>query len=128
MNRDLHRNVMVLTVIAQGFEPTLGQIASESESRMTSTDPVRITVVTAAACHFCDDAQAVLAELAQAYPLAMRQVAADSPDGQALLHAHGAGMFPLVLVVGAFFSAGRLPRRKLARLLTQPASTPAGGR
>jgi hypothetical protein len=37
-------------------------------------------------------------------------------------------MFPLVLVDGAFFSAGRLPRRKLARLLTQPASTPAGGR
>jgi hypothetical protein len=26
-------------------------------------------------------------------------------------------MFPLVLVDGAFFSSGRLPRKKLARLL-----------
>jgi alkyl hydroperoxide reductase subunit AhpF len=88
---------------------------------MTSTDPVRITVVTAAACHFCDDAQAAIAELAQAYPLTVRHVAADSADGQALLHAQRAGMFPLVLVNGAYFSAGRLPRRKLERLLSHRA-------
>ena len=92
---------------------------------MTSTGPVRITVVTADACHFCDDAQAALAELARAYPLTVRPVAADSTDGQALLHAHGAGMFPLILVDGAFFSAGRLPRRKLARLLARKAPAPA---
>ena len=95
---------------------------------MTSTDPVQVTLVTAPACHFCEDAQATLAELAQDCPLSVREVAAESSEGQALLHAHGAGMFPLVLVDGAFFSAGRLPRRKLARLLTRPASTPAGGR
>jgi len=95
---------------------------------VTSTDPVQVTLVTAPACHFCEDAQATLAELAQDCPLSLREVAAESSEGQALLHAHGAGMFPLVLVDGAFFSAGRLPRRKLARLLTRPASTPAGGR
>ena len=95
---------------------------------MTSTDPVQVTLVTAPACHFCEDAQATLAELAQDCPLSLREVAAESSEGQALLHAHGAGMFPLVLVDGAFFSAGRLPRRKLARLLTRPASTHAGGR
>lgn len=95
---------------------------------MTSTDPLLITVVTAPACHFCDDARAALAELAQAYPLAVRLVAAESSDGQALLHAHGAGMFPLVLVDRAFFSAGRLPRRKLARLLAERASAPVGVR
>ena len=95
---------------------------------MTSTGPVQVTLVTAPACHFCEDAQATLAELAQDCPLSLREVAAESSEGQALLHAHGAGMFPLVLVDGAFFSAGRLPRRKLARLLTRPASTPAGGR
>ena len=84
---------------------------------MTSTDPVRVMVVTAPACHFCDDAQAALTELARVYPLDVRLVGAESRDGQALLHACGAGMFPLVLVDGAFFSAGRLPRRKLTRLL-----------
>ena len=94
---------------------------------MTNTDPVRVTVVTAPACHYCDDAQAALAALARAYPLAVRLVAADSSDGQALLGSYGAGMFPLVLVDGVFFSAGRLPRRKLARLLADraPAAGPA---
>ena len=95
---------------------------------MTSTDPVRITVVTAGACHFCDDAQAGLAQLAQDYPLTVRLIAADSTDGQALLHAHGAGTFPLVLVEGAFFSAGRLPRRKLARMLSRRAPAAVGAR
>ena len=98
---------------------------------MANTEPARVTAVTAPACHFCDDAQAALAELAHAYPLTLRLVAADSSDGQALLHAHHAGMFPLVLVDGVFFSAGRLPRRKLARLLADRAdraSDLVGGR
>lgn len=93
---------------------------------MTSTGTVQVTVVTAPACHLCEDAQAALTEMAQAYPLAVRLVDADGPAGQALLSAHGSGMFPLVLVDGAFFSAGRLPRRKLARLLAQKAPALAG--
>lgn len=88
---------------------------------MTSTDsgtgPARVTVVTARACHYCEDALTALAELGQACPLAVTELAADSRDGQALLSRPGTGMFPLVLVDGEFFSAGRLPRRKLARLL-----------
>ena len=84
---------------------------------MTSTQPVAITVVSAAACHFCEDAQDALSTLAGQYPLTVELVAADSPAGQALLHRHRTGMFPLVLVDGVFFSAGRLPRRKLARYL-----------
>ncbi len=95
---------------------------------MTRTDPVQVTMVTAPACHFCEDARAALTELAQVYPLAVRLVAADSGDGQVLLHACGAGMFPLVLVDGAFFSEGRLPRRKLTRLLAQHATSAAGAR
>ncbi len=95
---------------------------------MTSTDPVRVTMVTAPACHFCDDARAALTELARVYPLQVRLVAAESADGQALLHACSTGMFPLVLVDGAFFSAGRLPRRKLARLLAERAADALGAR
>lgn len=83
----------------------------------TATGQARVTVVTAAACHFCEDALTALAGLGQAYPLIVEEVAADSPAGQALLSRHGTGMFPLVLIDGGFFSAGRLPRRKLARLL-----------
>jgi hypothetical protein len=81
--------------------------------------------VTAPGCHFCEDAQAALAELARAYPLEVRLVDAGSADGQALIARHASGMFPLVLVDGAFFSVGRLPRRKLARLLARHRSTKA---
>lgn len=95
---------------------------------MTGTEPAQVTMVITAACHFCDDAQAALAELARAYPLEVRLVDAESFDGQALIARYAAGMFPLVLVDGAFFSAGRLPRRKLARLLAGHTITPAGVR
>lgn len=95
---------------------------------MTSTEAVRVTVVTSPACHFCQDAQAALADLARSRPLAVRVVAADSGEGQALVGAHGAGMFPLVLVDGVFFAAGRLPRRKLARVLDARAGARAGAR
>lgn len=92
---------------------------------MTRTDPAQITVVTAEGCHLCDDAQVTLAELACSYPLVVQLLAADSGGGQALLHTCGTGMFPLVVVDGVFFSAGRLPRRKLARLLAAKTSAPA---
>lgn len=94
---------------------------------MTSTHSpaalARVTVVTAPACHFCEDAKAALAGMGQEYPLAVEETVADSPAGQALLHEHRTGMFPLVLVDGGFFAAGRLPRRKLARLLARRAAS-----
>jgi glutaredoxin len=80
---------------------------------MTSLVPVRVTVLHTPACHFCDDARAALAELAHQYSIQVELVEAASPAGQALLGAHRTGMFPVVLVDGAFFSAGRLPCRKL---------------
>ncbi len=84
---------------------------------MNSTQPTAVMVVTAPACHFCADARDTLAELAKDHPLTVTVVDAASPAGQAAARQHRAGMFPLVLVEGVFFSAGRLPRRKLARLL-----------
>ena len=88
----------------------------------------QVTVVTAARCHLCEDARQALAGLGHDYQLMVREVAADDPAGQALVLRHRAGLFPLVLVDGAFFSAGRLPRRKLARLLAQQRALAAAGR
>jgi glutaredoxin len=80
-----------------------------------------ITLVHTPACHFCADAQAALADLDREYPVRVDRVEADSDAGRALVGAHRPAMFPLVLVDGAFFSAGRLPRRKLRTLLvTKP--------
>ena len=89
--------------------------------------PARVTVVTSPACHFCDDAREALRGLAREYPLTVEETAAGSPAGQALLRQHGTGMFPLVLVDGAFFAAGRLPRRKLARLLAARGAAATAG-
>ncbi|HEU5155588.1 MAG TPA: thioredoxin family protein [Streptosporangiaceae bacterium] len=95
---------------------------------MRGTEPAQVIVVTTPGCHFCEDAQTALAELAETYPLSVRLVAAQSPPGRALLDRHGTGMFPLVLVDGMFFSAGRLPRRKLARLLAARDAVSVGTR
>lgn len=76
-----------------------------------------ITLVHSPACHFCDDARRALADLAQEYPITVDLVDARDPQGQQLVARHRAPMYPLILVDGAFFSSGRLPRRKLRRLL-----------
>ena len=89
---------------------------------MVSTPPapdtVDITVVHSPACHFCDDARAVLADLATEFPLTVEFVDCTEPRGVALIRQHRAGMYPLVLLDGGFFSAGRLPRKKLRAQLT----------
>ena len=85
----------------------------------TSAELARITVVESQMCHFCEDAQRALSELAESYPLAVDTLDVRSKAGQRLMRAHRASMSPLVLVDGEFFSHGRLPRRKLTKLLEQ---------
>ena len=99
------------------------------EPRSRHTDPAiptNVTIVESEACHFCVDAHAALEQIALDHPLVVETVDVRSPRGTALMQQHRAAMSPLVLVDGAFFSAGRLPRRKLRKLLeTRPA--PAAG-
>jgi thiol-disulfide isomerase/thioredoxin len=76
-----------------------------------------ITFVHSPGCHFCADAQQVLAGLAQEFPISVDVVDAGESRGQALTFEHRPALFPLVLVDGQFFSAGRLPRTKLLNLL-----------
>ena len=83
-----------------------------------AVEPVQITVVESEGCHFCGDAHRVLATLAASYPLRVDTVDLRSQAGQALMARHRAPMSPLVLLDDAFFSSGRLPRRKLERLLS----------
>ncbi len=81
--------------------------------------PARIVGVSAPGCHFCADATTALTEIAADYPLEVSHLDAASAAGAALVADAGAPMFPLVLVDGQVFSWGRLPRRKLRRLLAQ---------
>lgn len=93
-----------------------------------SAGSAQVTVVTARGCHLCEDAMQALAALGRLYPITVEEVAAHSPTGQVLVLEHGTGIFPLVLVGGDYFSAGRLPRHKLARRLARKAATVAGAR
>jgi hypothetical protein len=88
------------------------------DSTPPAPDTVDITVVHSPACHFCDDARAVLADLATEFPLTVEFVDCTEPRGAALIRQHRAGMYPLVLFDGGYFSAGRLPRKKLRARLT----------
>jgi hypothetical protein len=81
---------------------------------VTSLD---VLVVSAPACHLCADAESALAELARTGSLTVRSVSASSEDGRRVVAEHRPGMFPVVLVDGALFSIGRLPRGKLRKLL-----------
>jgi glutaredoxin len=84
----------------------------------------RLTLVTVPGCHFCEDAHRTLSELvASGAALELDIVEGTSPAGLALLVKHRPPMNPLVLVEGAYFSAGRLPRRKLEALLTKQATS-----
>ncbi|HET9655730.1 MAG TPA: hypothetical protein VFP72_10275 [Kineosporiaceae bacterium] len=83
--------------------------------------PVEITIVQAPGCHFCDDADEAVQGLAEQYAITLRLVDVRSAQGQALVTRHRPAMNPLVLVGGEFFSAGRLPRGKLRKLLDRSA-------
>lgn len=83
-----------------------------------AAEPVQITLVESEACHFCADAHEVLEVFATSYPLTVESIDVRSDTGRALMARHRAPMSPLVLVDGAFFSSGRLPRRKLEKLLS----------
>jgi len=102
---------------------------ADTPRRPTAVD---ITVVHASACHFCVDAEKALVEVAAKFPqrVRVRLVELESPEGALLTTQHRPGMSPLVLVNGEFFSAGRLPRKKLAALLERNArddTCPAAG-
>lgn len=83
-----------------------------------TTGTVRVTIVPSPACHLCEDAQESLAELAHSYSFDLESVPIETPEGARLVAQHRPALSPLVLVDGAYFSAGRLPRKKLATLLT----------
>lgn len=80
-------------------------------------DGISVAVIGAPGCHYCQDADEALAELGAV--VHVEHVDAASDRGRSLLSEHRAPILPLVLVDGAFFSYGRLPRKKLRALIQQ---------
>ena len=97
-----------------GTDPTGGGLPTQKVGI-----PVVVTVVEAPACHLCEDAKSALAVLSQSYPLTINVVSILEEPGRSLMQTHRAPMSPLVLLDGAYFSSGRLPRRKLEKRLAK---------
>lgn len=80
-----------------------------------------VVVLSSPACHLCQDAIEALLELDREFPIRVREVGMETPEGRELVRVHRPAMPPAVLVDGVLFSAGRLPRKKLRRLLERAA-------
>ncbi len=89
--------------------------ASDRRRPVPLPSPAEVTVVTSPACHLCEDALEALSR--RGGEVRVTVVRADTPLGRQLVQWHLPPMFPLVLVDGLFLSAGRLPRRKLEKVL-----------
>lgn len=89
-------------------------------SQVSTQRSTRLTLVTAPGCHFCEDARrAVTGLIEHGAAIELHLVEATSPLGLALLAEHRPAMNPLVLIDRRYFSAGRLPTRKLQALLAK---------
>lgn len=86
-------------------------------------EPIRVTLVTAPGCHFCDGAQEVLADLGHRFPLSIDLVPLNSDAGRDLVVRYRVPYPPIVLVNGTFFGYGRISRRRLERHLAQLATS-----
>lgn len=82
---------------------------------------VDVVVVTSPPCHLCEDALQALSELSREFALSVREVDIRSPEGARIVADHRPPVPPAVLMNGTLFSSGRLPRKKLRRLLERAA-------
>ena len=80
---------------------------------------IGVTFVTATGCHYCDDAAALLEQLAEAFPLTIRIVDLSDDEGAAIARRFRVPFPPVLLIDGDYFGHGRISGRKLARHLTQ---------
>ncbi len=76
-----------------------------------------VVVLSSSACHLCDDALEALREFALEFPIRVREVDMETPEGGELVGFHRPAMPPAIVIDGVLFSSGRLPRKKLRKLL-----------
>jgi hypothetical protein len=80
-----------------------------------------VIVLTSRGCHLCEDALEALGELAPEFGFSVREVDMLAAEGTELVERFRPPMPPGVIVDGALFSSGRLPRKKLRRRLERGA-------
>ena len=87
-----------------------------------------VVYVTTDMCHFCERGRAVLAHLADRYPLRVRDVELASPEGFAAASKWQVPYPPILLVDGELAGYGRLSERSLDRFFADRTVAVTGGR
>lgn len=87
-----------------------------------ATRPLEVVVVRYPACHLCEEAIEALTGMSQTHPLEIRVVEIDSDEGRSMVAEHRPTLSPAVVIDGRLFSSGRLPRKKLQRMLNEKGS------
>ncbi len=84
---------------------------------------VRVTLLTADGCHYCERAREVLARLAKEWPLEMQELPIESEVGAAMALRDGVAFPPAIYLNGQLVGYGRLSEGKLWRRLAELAAT-----
>ena len=74
-------------------------------------------MLTSPGCHWCADAEALLARLGEEFDLHVTTRPVETEDGRVLALAHGALFPPVVFVNGTFAQYGRPSERRLRAAL-----------
>lgn len=77
-----------------------------------------VTLLTQAACGYCDHAKAVLGRVSKDYPLHLTEIDLATPEGKQLAERAGVMFAPGILLDGKGYAYGRLSERKLRRTLS----------
>lgn len=89
-----------------------GQPASGNRS-------IHLKLVTSAGCHFCREADQLLDNLGQRFPLSIERIDLTSPEGVELARRFRVPFPPVLLIDGQYHAHGRISERKLTRALTR---------
>jgi glutaredoxin len=79
----------------------------------------RVLLLTAPACHYCEEAKALLARLADEFAIAVEERSTGDDEGRALALASGVLFPPAIFVNDVFVQYGRPSERKLRARLAE---------
>ncbi len=80
---------------------------------------IQVTVVTSPGCHFCREADLLLDNLKERYPLRVETIDLTSPEGSAIARRFRVPFPPVLLIDGEYHGHGRISERKLTRALNR---------
>lgn len=80
---------------------------------------IQVTLVASAGCHFCHDADRLLDDLAQRFPLSIERLDLTSTEGADIARRFRVPFPPVLLIDSQYHAHGRISERKLTRALTR---------